>query len=416
MTTKALREQRAKLVEDAGAILTKAKTEKRDMSGEEHAQWSKLHDEADKLKVQIDAEERQAAAQSEVDRVIESRAARGDQMRSRDPKEQVEIERRAFTDYLRNGVNDMDPEHRKILSRSRRELGEDEKRAAQTITTTGGGYTIPTTLIPELQKSLLAFSNMRQVCRVLRTDGGNPLNWPTVNDTGNKATLTAINTQTTETALVFGQIVLDAYAFRSMILVPFELLQDTAIDLEGYIREALAERIARGTEEYFTTGSGSSQPQGIVGASSAGRTAAVSAAVSYADLVALEHSLDPAYRNGASFMFHDSVLQKLKELVDSQNRPLWKAGLTTGDPDRINGYPYAINQNMAQVTASVGKVMLFGNMKKFMIRDVNQMILLRLTERFADYGQVGFFVFSRHDSELVDAGTDPMKHLVMPSP
>jgi HK97 family phage major capsid protein len=416
MTTKALREQRAKLVEDAGAILTKAKTEKRDMSGEEHAQWSKLHDEADKLKVQIDAEERQAAAQSEVDRVIESRAARGDQMRSRDPKEQVEIERRAFTDYLRNGVNDMDPEHRKILSRSRRELGEDEKRAAQTITTTGGGYTIPTTLIPELQKSLLAFSNMRQVCRVLRTDGGNPLNWPTVNDTGNKATLTAINTQTTETALVFGQIVLDAYAFRSMILVPFELLQDTAIDLEGYIREALAERIARGTEEYFTTGSGSSQPQGIVGASSAGRTAAVSAAVSYADLVALEHSLDPAYRNGASFMFHDSVLQKLKELVDSQNRPLWKAGLTTGDPDRINGYPYAINQNMAQVTASVGKVMLFGNMKKFMIRDVNQMILLRLTERFADYGQVGFFVFSRHDSEMLDAGTDPVKHIVMPSP
>jgi HK97 family phage major capsid protein len=416
MTTKALREQRAKLVEDAGAILTKAKTEKRDMSGEEHAQWSKLHDEADKLKVQIDAEERQAAAQSEVDRVIESRAARGDQMRSRDPKEQVEIERRAFTDYLRNGVNDMDPEHRKILSRSRRELGEDEKRAAQTITTTGGGDTIPTTLIPELQKSLLAFSNMRQVCRVLRTDGGNPLNWPTVNDTGNKATLTAINTQTTETALVFGQIVLDAYAFRSMILVPFELLQDTAIDLEGYIREALAERIARGTEEYFTTGSGSSQPQGIVGASSAGRTAAVSAAVSYADLVALEHSLDPAYRNGASFMFHDSVLQKLKELVDSQNRPLWKAGLTTGDPDRINGYPYAINQNMAQVTASVGKVMLFGNMKKFMIRDVNQMILLRLTERFADYGQVGFFVFSRHDSEMLDAGTDPVKHIVMPSP
>jgi HK97 family phage major capsid protein len=416
MTTKALREQRAKLVEDAGAILTKAKTDKRDMTGEERSQWEKLHADADKLLKDIETEERQEAANASVNRAIESRAARGELQPSNDPAEVAQIERRAFLDYCANGINGMSDENRAIMQKRRRELGPDEKRAAQTITTTGGGYTIPTGFVAQLEKSLLAFSNMRQVCRVLRTDGGNPLQFPTVNDTTNKATLTSINTQTTETALVFGQVTLDAYAFRSLILVPFELLQDTAIDLEAYIREALAERIARGTEEYFTTGSGSSQPQGIVGASSAGRTAAASTAISYADLVALEHSVDPAYRNGASFMFHDTVLRSLKELVDSDNRPLWKPGLTTGDPDRINGYPYAINQNMAPLLSTVGKTVLFGQMKKFMIRDVNNMIMLRLTERYADYAQVGFFVFSRHDSELVDAGTDPMKHLVMPSP
>jgi HK97 family phage major capsid protein len=414
MSTKELREQRAKLVEDAGAILTKAKGEKRDMTGEERAQWQKLHDEADKLKATIDTEERQEAAQADVARAIESRAGRGNASLSRDPLEVAALEKRAFLDWCVNGIAGMAPENRQIMQRQQTEIPKEFR--AQTITTTGGGYTIPTGFIAELQKSLLAFSDMRRVCRVLRTDGGNPIQFPTVNDTGNKAVLTSINTQTTETNLVFGQVTLDAYAYRSLILVPFELMQDTAIDLESYIREALAERVARGTEEHFTVGTGSSQPQGIVGASSAGRTAAASAAISYTDLVRLEHSVDPAYRRGASWMFHDSVLQTIKELVDTQNRPLWKPGLTSGDPDRINNYPYAINQNMATINASVGKVMLFGQMSKFLIRDVNQMIMLRLTERYADYGQVGFFVFSRHDSEMLDAGTDPVKHLVMPSP
>jgi HK97 family phage major capsid protein len=412
MRVKELRELRAKHVFDAQEILKKADQ----MTAEDEQRFDTLMAEADKLKVKIDREERAEAAAAEMDRPIESRAGRSDPSLPSDPKEQKALERRAFLDWAANGPAGMSPENRAMWQRRQTEIPKEFR--AQTITTTGGGYTIQTDLLPQLEVNMLAFSNMRQACRVLRTNGGNPINIPTVNDTTNKATLTGINTQTADTNLVFGQVVLDAYAFRSLILVPFELMQDTEVGLEAYISEALAERIARGTEEYFTTGTGSSQPQGIVGASSAGATAEASAAISYNDLVELEHSIDPAYRYrpGVRWMFHDTILKTIKKLKDADNRPLWAAGVAVREPDTILGYPYTINQNMATINASVGKVVLFGNMQKFMIRDVSSMIMLRLTERYADYAQVGFFVFSRHDSEMLDAGTDPVKHLVLPSP
>jgi predicted phage gp36 major capsid-like protein len=43
------------------------------------------------------------------------------------------------------------------------------------------------------------------------------------------------------------------------------------------------------------------------------------------------------------------------------------------------------------------------------------MSVLRLVERYADYGQVGFIAFSRVDSNLVDAGTHPIAQLIQHS-
>jgi predicted phage gp36 major capsid-like protein len=45
-----------------------------------------------------------------------------------------------------------------------------------------------------------------------------------------------------------------------------------------------------------------------------------------------------------------------------------------------------------------------------MIRRVNGAILMRLTERYADYGQVGFILWQRADGALLDAGTHPVAY------
>ena len=49
--------------------------------------------------------------------------------------------------------------------------------------------------------------------------------------------------------------------------------------------------------------------------------------------------------------------------------------------------------------------MLFGDLQKQIIRKVKDMSVLRLNERYADFGQVGFIAFMRIDGSLVDAGT-----------
>ena len=59
--------------------------------------------------------------------------------------------------------------------------------------------------------------------------------------------------------------------------------------------------------------------------------------------------------------------------------------------------------------------MLFGDFSKYHIRDVMEVRLVRLDEVYAEYAQVAFLAFSRHDGLLLDAGTHPIKALVHPT-
>ena len=169
--------------------------------------------------------------------------------------------------------------------------------------------------------------------------------------------------------------------------------------------------MARILNTHFTTGDNSSKPQGI-SASGSSVTAAATGAVTYAELVDLQHSLDPAYRANARFMMHDSTFKAIRKLVDDQNRPIFQPDISASSPGTLLGSPIVINQDVATMAASA-KAIYFGDFSKYIIRDVQDFTLLRLEERYADYHQVGFVGFSRHDGRILDAGTDPIKHLVM---
>jgi HK97 family phage major capsid protein len=120
--------------------------------------------------------------------------------------------------------------------------------------------------------------------------------------------------------------------------------------------------------------------------------------VDYFDLIALEHSIDPAYRsNKAQWMFHDTALATLKQIKAVEDgRPIWLPGLAVNAPDTILGYQYIINQAMPQAEAEA-KAILFGDFSYYFIRDVQDIRVLRLEERFAEYLQVGFLAFLRTD-------------------
>jgi HK97 family phage major capsid protein len=287
-----------------------------------------------------------------------------------------------------------------------------EARAQSVGTTTAGGFTVPQGFLNQLEASLLAFGGMREVATVLRTAEGNDLPIPTVSDHANVGAILAENTQVAEQDITFGQITLKAYKYSSkLIRVSAELLQDSAIDLESFIGGALGERIARILNTHFTTGDNSSKPQGIT-ASGAGVTAASATAITYGELVELQHSVDPSYRANARFMMHDSTFKAIRKLLDGQNRPIFQPDITAASPGTLLGSPIVINQDCATIAASA-KAVFFGDFSKYIIRDVQDFTLLRLEERYADYHQVGFVGFSRHDGRILDAGTDPIKHLVL---
>lgn len=278
-------------------------------------------------------------------------------------------------------------------------------------TTTGseGGYAVQSDVAKTLIETLKAFGGMREVSTVIQTELGNPLSFPTTDGTAETGELIAENTTATAADPTFGTVALNAYKFSSKIVaVPFELLQDSQVDIEAFVNARLAERLGRATNTYFTTGTGTSQPRGVVTGASSGKvgTTGQTATVIYDDLIDLIHSVDPAYRASGRcrFMMADSSLKVIRKLKDSQNRPIFLPGyeLNNSMPDTILGYGVTINQDVAAMAANA-KSILYGDYSKYIIRDVMAATLFRFTDSaYAKLGQVGFLMWMRSGGNLVD--------------
>jgi len=230
-----LREDRAKLVKDAQEILTKH--EGKDIPKEEEARFDTMMADADKLGDRIKREERAAAAAGEVDSVIERRSGKeqpggAGAGAAEDVQEQYKV---AFRKWCIGGNEDLSREERAILRNGARALDKDEQRA-QTVTTTGGGYTIPQGFSNQIEQSMLDYSGVLTAPTTkMRTDTGNSLPYPTVDDTTNKGALLGINTAESSLDLTYGVVTFAAYKFTSLqVLVPVELMQDSAFNMDSY--------------------------------------------------------------------------------------------------------------------------------------------------------------------------------------
>lgn len=421
---KRLQEQRQKTWKDMSDILDAARGESRGLTAEESQRYDALETELDKATEELERLQRHQsrAADLEQPRRDVRLLPGGDRVRERQEEEPSADEyRAAFSAWLRSTERTMDltADQRRVLRGGFRTNndGQRETRAALGTTSGGvGGYLIPQGFADVLVRARLQFGGMLQAnTRKFTTDTGNTLPIPMVNDTGNVGALLSENTQITEQEPTFTSKNLGAYTFTSkLILVSYQMLQDSYFDLEAFIGSIAGERLGRSQNSYLTTGTGTSQPQGIVTGATVGVTAATggTTTVTYANLVDLVHAVDPAYRMGAEFMFHDSTLKAIRKLEDSQNRPLWNPGYAPGAdlgavPPSILDFSYTINQDMP-VMAANAKSIVFGDMSSYWIREVKDVTLIRLDERYADYLQVGFFAFQRLDGCLVDAGTHPV--------
>jgi HK97 family phage major capsid protein len=276
-----------------------------------------------------------------------------------------------------------------------------------------GGYTIPEDFYNKLTDALKFYGGMRQSrAEIIRSTSGADLPMPTDDDTSNSGAILDENTQVGEQDITFGVVILGAYMYTSkLVRVSLQLLQDSAFDLESWLARKLGERIGRATNNHFTVGTGTAQPNGVVTAASEGKVGDTgqTTSVTYGDLVDLFHAVDRDYRQNGEWMMHDSSLKALKKLEDNDGRPLWQPGLAVREPDTILGKPYIVN-NDVPVMGVDAKSILFGDFSLYKIRDVLGVQVLRLQERYADFLQVGFLAFSRHDGDLLDAGTAPIKY------
>lgn len=414
---KNLREKMAKLATDARAEFDKITDKTPDAEAKEiEARFDKIMAEHDDLAAKAERMERLAKAEERANAGDPRRPNGEDAAAAAEEHRQKPEYKEVFAKAIRFGAACLESEEREVLMEGRADVPK-EVRAQSTGTDSAGGYTVPEGFSGELDKALALWGPMwdATIVRELNTSTGNHLPWPTIDDTAKTGRIKAENAAADDDGsddAAFGEKTLDAYVYDTGIVrIPMELLQDSAFNMESLLNDLFGERLGRTANSVLTTGTGSSQPNGIVTASSLGKTAAGAAAITSDELIDLFHSVDPAYRASPKcrWMFNDSTLAAIRKLKDGQGNYLWQMGdVRTGEPDTFLGKPYSVNQAMADIGASA-KPVIFGDFSRYIVRKVVGFQVMTLRERYAENFQVGMIGFKRFDGELLN--TAAVKHM-----
>jgi len=280
------------------------------------------------------------------------------------------------------------------------------RNAMSTTTTTEGGFTVPSEIAAMVIDKLKSYGGMREVATVLTTTGGNAMNWPTSDGTADVGAIVGQNAAAPLGEIAFGTVGLNPFYYTSnKIALPLELVQDSAIDIVAYVVDRLATRIARIQNTHFTTGAGTTLPDGVIARSATGKTGTTgqTLTVIYDDLVDLKHSVNSAYRGNAKFMMNDLSVAVVSKIKDTTGRPIWQPAIVAGAPDTLLGHAIAINDDVA-VMAANAKSIAFGDFSKYTIRDVAGTTVMRRFDdsNFALSNQVGFCGWTRSGGNLLD--------------
>jgi len=407
MNSKQLREKRASEYAIMEDLQKRASAESRLMSAEELAQWDQADASFKNYTDQISRLERWNEINSETKEVsVYEQAVEIMPSNQRDIIKSDEYNTAFFKAIAKRELN---TKERSMLR---------EVRGTATILTaeTGlaGGYVIPYQFSNELERTMKYYGPMLQVSRIITTPQAGTLYWPKVNDTGTSANWHTEGGAVTVQDMTFTRETFAAHVCNTLVRVSVEWANDEFGLLNSELPLMLGERLGRALNTAFTTGDGSGKPTGFTynDAAPSGVESAATGSFTAGNLIDLVHSVDIAYRNSpsAAFMMHDQILSAVRKLnVDNDYNGLFQPSLREGTPDRLLGYNFFVNNDLASAQAADAKIIYFGDWSKYIIRQVATQTLVPLRERYMDEMEIGFLMYARYDGKLLNSAA--IKHL-----
>jgi HK97 family phage major capsid protein len=338
-------ELRNRAWEEAKALLDTAAAENRDLTAEENEKYNRIHDD---LNTRSEAIKRFQADEQHEARFVEA---------TRDIK-RSEISRPAQndTDVVRS------------LAKGEIRSFEFEKRD---VTTTSTGAPVPTSFYDQIVEHMVVVGPMLETSTMIRTAGGEALQVPRTN-AYSTASLTAQGSAFSESDPTFQSfITLNAYKYGFLVQVSREMLEDSGVDLLGFLARQAGIGIGVAVNAALTTGGGSTDPNGIVTAASSGVTGstAVSGAFTADNLIDLSYSVNSMYRRqpGTGWQMSNTALAAARKLKDTVGQYLFQPSLQAGQPDLLLGFPVYENPDVAAPGTAV-KSVLFGHLPSYYVR------------------------------------------------
>lgn len=339
-------ELRQKAWHEAKDLLATAATESRDLTAEEQSKYENIVADVDRRAAIIKSMEADEARESEIRSAIAGHDEARPETRESAPASEMDT----------------------LRSLSRGEIRGYEFRDA---TKSSTGAPVPTSFYGQVQTLLRDYSGPLSLGQIITTSGGENLQFPRTNaySTGSVTAEAATYAESDPTFQSF--LTLSAYKESVLFQVSRELLEDNGVDLMSYLALNIGQAIGYIVNSHLTTGTGTTQPTGVVTSAGSGVTGTASATFDYGTIVDLFYSLDPAVRQSSSFAFMASTggIKRLRKLVDTTGQPLWQPSVIAGQPDLILGK--RIVENVAMADLSGGAIpVIAGDWNSFLIRQV----------------------------------------------
>jgi HK97 family phage major capsid protein len=323
------------------------------------------------------------------------------------PEQRTAAEKRALANYVRYGITDA-TYLRSAVGLETRDLGTVTGGAI-----TGGSQFIPQAFLPTLFEAQKAWGGLLNIVSTRDTDNGAPMKIAFANDTGSSVVVVGEAVASSEAdPTISGVISSTDFLTTGVVKVSLAELQDSAFDIEGWLRDSFGKRYFRGMNSLVTNGSTSGNVQSILTGNTNSLQTAATGTVAYVDIAATYADLDPAYEAGASWTMNSTTRGALLKVTDTLGRPLFVPSPNAGAFDTLLGKPVVLNQALPNI-ASGNVAIQFGDYKQgYLFRNVKPgLAIVRLNERYLDSGEIGFIGFARAGGVVVLPGTYPLVNL-----
>ena len=337
-------EQRQRAWDAAKALLDTAAAEKRDLTSEEEASYSKINEDLNERAARIEA------LKADVVREAKIEAA------TRDLVGQVRTEK----------AQTFDADVIRSMARGETRGYTFEQRD---VVKTSTGAPVPTSFYNQVIEQARLVGPMLETSTTLRTAGGENLQIPS--QAGwSTAAITGEGTAIAESDPTFNSfITLSAYKYSFLVQLSRELIEDSGVDILAFLATQTGNALGFKVNNDLTVGTGTTLPLGIVTAASSAVTGTASGPTFTADnLIDLAYSLDGAARRlpGVGWIMNTPSLGVVRKLKDNNGAYIFSPALADGN-DRVLSYPVFENPAMAS-NASATKSVIFGHLPSYYVR------------------------------------------------
>lgn len=242
-------------------------------------------------------------------------------------------------------------------------LDDAERKSMLAGDDANGGYMLPPPTVGRIVKKIFELSPIRQIASVVSIST-QALDGLYDNDEASVGYVGEIAARTTTATPTLGKYRLEAFEIYANPKISQTLIDDAAYDVEGWLADKIANKLARFEGAEFVTGSGVNAIKGFTkytltatadGARTWGQIEKIKTGVN-GDFAAsapgdkifdLTQAFKPAYLNNAKWVTTREVIGKVRKFKGATTGDyLWQPGLQAGMSDKLLGYSIVMAQDL----------------------------------------------------------------------